>query len=128
MGPDPPVLRALRSPPQNPAPQERAKDCPQCGLLHFPRLAPAMIVLVERGNQLLMARSRHFAPGVYSVLAGFGEPGETLEEAVEREVFDEVGIKVKNIRYFGRPALAFAPVPHDRLYRSIRGWGDQDQP
>src|SRR3972149_1257667 len=46
---------------------ERAKECPQCGLLHFPRLSPAVIVLVERGRELLLARSRHFAPGMYSV-------------------------------------------------------------
>ena len=93
-------------------PQERAKECPQCGFLHFPRLAPAVIVLVERGNQLLMARSRHFAQGVYSVLAGFVEPGETLEEAVEREVFEEVGIKVKGIRYFGSQPW---PFPHSLM-------------
>jgi len=91
---------------------ERAKECPQCGLLHFPRLAPAVIVLVERGNQLLMARSRHFAPGVYSVLAGFVEPGETLEEAVEREVLEEVGIRIKDIRYFGSQPW---PFPHSLM-------------
>jgi NAD+ diphosphatase len=93
-------------------PQERAKECPQCGFLHFPRLAPAVIVLVEHGHQLLMARSRHFAPGVYSVLAGFVEPGETLEEAVEREVSEEVGIKVKDIRYFGSQPW---PFPHSLM-------------
>jgi NAD+ diphosphatase len=87
--------------------KERAKECPQCGLLHFPRLAPAVIVLVERGNQLLLARSRHFAPGMYSVLAGFVEPGETLEEAVEREILEEVGIAVKDIRYFGSQPWPF---------------------
>jgi NAD+ diphosphatase len=91
---------------------ERAKECPQCGLLHFPRLAPAVIVLVERGRELLMARSRHFAPGVYSVLAGFVEPGETLEEAVEREIFEEVGIRVKDIRYFGSQPW---PFPHSLM-------------
>ncbi len=91
---------------------ERAKECPQCGLLHFPRLAPAVIVLVERGHELLMARSRHFAPGVYSVLAGFVEPGETLEEAVEREVLEEVGIRIKDIRYFGSQPW---PFPHSLM-------------
>jgi len=92
--------------------KERAKACPQCGLLEFPRLAPAVIVLVERGHELLMARSRHFAPGVYSVLAGFVEAGETLEEAVEREVSEEVGIQVKNIRYFGSQPW---PFPHSLM-------------
>ncbi len=91
---------------------ERAKECPQCGLLHFPRLAPAIIVLVERGNQLLLARSRHFMPGMYSVLAGFVEPGESLEEAVVREVKEEVGIAIKNIKYFGSQPW---PFPHSLM-------------
>jgi len=91
---------------------ERAKACPQCGLLHFPRLAPAIIVLVERGNQLLLARSRHFMPGMYSVLAGFVEPGESLEEAVVREVKEEVGIEIKDIKYFGSQPW---PFPHSLM-------------
>lgn len=91
---------------------ERAKECPACGLLHFPRLAPAIIVLVERGNQLLLARSRHFLAGLYSVIAGFVEPGETLEEAVVREVREEVGISVKDIRYFGSQPW---PFPHSLM-------------
>jgi NAD+ diphosphatase len=98
--------------PLKPRETERAKECPQCGLLHFPRLAPAVIVLIERGRELLMARSRRFAPGVYSVLAGFVEPGETLEEAVEREVFEEVGIRIKDIRYFGSQPW---PFPHSLM-------------
>jgi NAD+ diphosphatase len=93
-------------------PDERAKVCPQCGLLHFPRLAPAIIVLVERGNQLLLARSRHFMPGMYSVLAGFVEPGESLEEAVVREVKEEVGIEIKDIKYFGSQPW---PFPHSLM-------------
>jgi NAD+ diphosphatase len=91
---------------------ERAQKCPKCGLLHFPRLAPAIIVLVERGPELLMARSRHFAPGIYSVIAGFVEPGESLEEAVAREVKEEVGLTVKNIRYFGSQPW---PFPHSLM-------------
>jgi NAD+ diphosphatase len=91
---------------------ERAKECPQCGLLHFPRLAPAIIVLVERGNKLLLARSRHFMPGMYSVLAGFVEPGESLEEAVVREVKEEVGVDIKDIRYFGSQPW---PFPHSLM-------------
>ncbi len=92
--------------------KERAKKCPQCGLLHFPRLSPAVIVLVERGHELLMARSRHFAPGVYSVIAGFVEPGETLEQAAEREVWEEVGIRIRDIRYFGSQPW---PFPHSLM-------------
>jgi NAD+ diphosphatase len=91
---------------------ERAKECRQCGLLHFPRLAPAIIVLVERGNELLLARSRHFMPGMYSVLAGFVEPGESLEEAVLREVMEEVGIEIKDIKYFGSQPW---PFPHSLM-------------
>ena len=91
---------------------ERAKECPKCGLLHFPRLAPAIIVLVERGNKLLLARSRHFMPGMYSVLAGFVEPGESLEEAVLREVKEEVGISIKDIKYFGSQPW---PFPHSLM-------------
>ena len=91
---------------------ERAKECPKCGLLHFPRLAPAIIVLVERGDKLLLARSRHFMPGMYSVLAGFVEPGESLEEAVIREVKEEVGVTVKDIRYFGSQPW---PFPHSLM-------------
>ena len=91
---------------------ERAKKCPQCGLLYFPRLAPAIIVAIERGDKLLMARSRRFAPGVYSVLAGFVEPGESLEEAVVREVKEEVSISIKDIRYFGSQPW---PFPHSLM-------------
>lgn len=91
---------------------ERAKECPICGQLHFPRLAPAIIVLVERGKELLLARSRHFLPGIYSVLAGFVEPGESLEEAVAREVKEEVGVTVKDIKYFGSQPW---PFPHSLM-------------
>jgi NAD+ diphosphatase len=91
---------------------DRAKECLQCGLLHFPRLAPAIIVLVERGDKLLLARSRHFMPGMYSVLAGFVEPGEPLEEAVVREVREEVGIEIKDIKYFGSQPW---PFPHSLM-------------
>jgi NAD+ diphosphatase len=91
---------------------ERAKECPQCGLLYFPRLAPAIIVLVQRGDQLLLARSRHFMEGMYSVLAGFVEPGESLEEAVAREVREEVGIEVKDVHYFASQPW---PFPHSLM-------------
>jgi len=91
---------------------ERARECPQCGLLHFPRLDPAIIVLVERGSEMLLARSRRFSAPVYSVLAGFVEPGETLEEAVIREVYEETGIGVKDIRYFRSQSW---PFPHSLM-------------
>jgi NAD+ diphosphatase len=84
-----------------------AKECPCCELLVFPRISPAIIVLVERGNKLLLARVKRFTSELYSVLAGFVEPGETLEEAAQREIEEEVGIRVKNIRYFGSQPWPF---------------------
>jgi len=91
---------------------ERAKECPKCGLLHFPRLAPAIIVLVRRGREMLLARGRRFTTAMYSTLAGFVEPGETLEEALMREVKEESGITVKDIRYFGSQPW---PFPHSLM-------------
>ncbi len=86
---------------------ERAKRCPVCGLVNYPRIAPAIIVLITRGQQLLLSRARHFKPGMYSVQAGFVEVGETLEETVRREIREEVGIEIKNLRYFGSQPWPF---------------------
>lgn len=88
-------------------PNERAKRCPKCGLVNYPRLSPAIIVLISRGEELLLARAPRFPAGMYSVLAGFVEPGESLEETVVREVREEVGISVKDIRYFGSQPWPF---------------------
>lgn len=85
----------------------RAKECSACGGLVFPRISPAIIVAIERDDKLLLARAARFAEELYSVLAGFVEPGETLEEAVYREVREEVGITVKNVRYFGSQPWPF---------------------
>ena len=71
-----------------------------CNLNHFPRTDPAIITLISFQNEILLARSPRFPEKMYSTLAGFVEPGESLEQAVEREVFEEVGVKVKNIKYF----------------------------
>ncbi len=90
-----------------PVPGELAKKCPRCGLLHYPRLSPAIIVLVRDENRVLLARSPGFPPGMYSVLAGFVEPGESIEEAIRREVREEVGIEVANPRYFGSQPWPF---------------------
>jgi NAD+ diphosphatase len=79
----------------------RAKECPRCGLAVFPRISPAVIVLVERGDRVLLARATRFKENLYSVIAGFVEPGESLEETVKREVKEETGIDVGDIRYFG---------------------------
>lgn len=80
---------------------KRAKLCPNCHLVNYPRLSPAVIVLVERGTEILLARAHHFPANLYSILAGFVEPGESLEDAVIREIYEEVSIVVKDIQYFG---------------------------
>lgn len=81
--------------------------CSACNLTLYPRISPSMIVLIEKGNEILMARSPHFPPGVYGLVAGFVEMGESIEDAVHREVKEEVGIKVKNLRYFGSQSWPF---------------------
>jgi NAD+ diphosphatase len=86
---------------------ERAKECPQCGDVSFPRISPAIIVLVERDGKALLARSGRFKEGLFSAVAGFVEPGESLEDAVHREAKEETGIDVKNIRYFGSQPWPF---------------------
>ncbi len=90
-------------------PKARSRVCtnPACGLEHYPRLSPAIIVAVERGDEILLARSPHFPPGIFSVLAGFVDPGESVEEAVHREVFEETGIQVANVRYFNSQPWPF---------------------
>src|SRR5690625_1996112 len=80
---------------------ELAKTCTRCGARHFPRLNPAIIVSVRRDDEILLGRAPHFQPGVYSVLAGFVEPGESLEETVVREVREGVGIEVDGKEFFG---------------------------
>jgi len=79
---------------------EFAMACPDCGLLAYPRISPAVMVLIERGDELLLARSPHFKPGIFSALAGFVEAGETLEQCAHREVREEVGVQIANLRYF----------------------------
>ncbi|HVE43734.1 MAG TPA: NAD(+) diphosphatase [Gammaproteobacteria bacterium] len=83
------------------------RKCPQCQLLHYPRISPSVIVLIKKDDHLLMARSPHFSPGVYGLIAGFVESGENVEDAVHREIQEEVGIKIKNLRYFGSQPWPF---------------------
>ena len=82
-----------------PARTERAKVCPSCHQVTYPRLSPAVIVLVKNNNSVLMVRGKKAPPGRYSLVAGFIEPGETIEHAVHREVREETGVAIKNIRY-----------------------------
>lgn len=97
----------------------QAMACTACGHLHFPRVSPAVIVLVEREGEMLLARSPHFAEGVYSTLAGFVEPGESLEEAVHREILEEVGVEVTDLRYFGSQPW---PFPHSLMVGFVARW------
>lgn len=91
---------------------ERAKRCPNCGLMSFPGLSPAVITLVERGDEVLLARHTRTTDGTYALLAGFVEPGESMEEAVQREIREEVGIKVDRITYVASQPW---PFPHSLM-------------
>jgi NAD+ diphosphatase len=91
---------------------ERAFECTACGQLAYPRISPAAIAAVVRGDRILLARAGRFPPGMFSVLAGFVEPGETLEECVVREVREETGVEVKNLRYFASQPW---PFPHSLM-------------
>jgi NAD+ diphosphatase len=122
---------------------ERARRCPACGHSAYPRLSPAMMVLVWRGpeparppegrgperearrtgHQLLLARSPHYAPGMYSALAGFVEPGESLEDCVHREVAEEVGVQVRGLRYYGSQSW---PFPHSLMLAFSAEWTGGD--
>ena len=82
------------------------RRCPACGTAHFPRTDPVVIMLITKGNSVLVGRNSNWPEGMYSLLAGFIEPGETLEAAVRREVFEEAGIPVGAVRY-----LASQPWP-----------------
>jgi len=87
------------------------RDCPGCAASHFPRVDPVAIMLVEHGEgagrRLLLGRQQGFPPRTYSALAGFIEPGETVEEAVAREVFEEAGVRLRQVRYLGSQPWPF---------------------
>ena len=98
--------------------------CPGCGLLSYPRLAPAVIALVHRTtsdghDEALLARGVQFALPMFSCLAGFVEPGETLEGAVQREVLEEVGVRVDDVRYQGSQPW---PFPHSLMIGFFARW------
>lgn len=98
---------------------ERAMRCPACSLVAYPRLAPAVIVLVRRGDEALLARNRRFRGATFSTVAGFVEPGETLEEAVRREVAEEVGVGLGEINYFSSQPW---PFPHSLMIGFVAQW------
>jgi NAD+ diphosphatase len=88
-------------------PNERAKACPKCGFTSYPRISPAIITAITKGDKILLAHNANFPEGFYSVIAGYVEPGETFEECVKREVLEEVGVQVKNIKYFSSQPWPF---------------------
>ena len=91
---------------------ERCLRCPQCGHAAYPRISPAMMVLVRRGSSLLLARHTNTPTHFFTALAGFLEAGESIEDAVHREVMEEVGLKVDQLRYFGSQPW---PFPHSLM-------------
>lgn len=100
-------------------PAHLSMTCASCHQRHYPRVSPAVIVLVQRGNEALLGRSPHFPPGVYSTLAGFVEPGESIEECVHREIAEEVGVKVTNLRYWDSQPH---PFPHSLMIGFVAEW------
>ena len=86
---------------------ENAQVCPACGRLHYPRIEPCIITLISRGEELLLLRNARDTQGIYACLAGFVEAGETLEQALRREVREETGLEVQNIRYVGSQSWPF---------------------
>lgn len=83
------------------------RACPSCGAQHFPRTDPVVIMLITHGNSVLMGRSPHWPEGMFSLLAGFVEPGEAIEAAVRREVWEEAGVKVGAVDYLASQPWAF---------------------
>ncbi len=109
---------------------ERAMVCSNCGNTTWPRTSPAIIVAVTKEDKLLLAHNRNFPEGIYSVIAGFVEYAETFEECVKREVYEEVGIKIKNIKYFGSqpwpyPNSMMVAFTAEYLEGDIREDGDE---
>jgi len=102
---------------------ELTLNCSSCHNIIYPRISPAIIVAVTKDNKLLLARAKNFKTTMYSVLAGFVEPGETLEECISRELNEEVGIEVTNIRYFGSQAW---PFPDSLMIAFTAQWAKGD--
>ena len=91
---------------------ERAFKCPACHMIAYPRISPAMMVLIKKGDAVLLARHVHSPTKRFTPLAGFLEAGESIEEAIHREVMEEVGLRVANLRYFASQSW---PFPHSLM-------------
>lgn len=100
---------------------ERAMICPICGQIEYPKISPAVIVAITNGDKLLMSRYRGRSYGGYALIAGFVEIGESFEETVHREVMEEVGLKVKNIRYFKSQPWAFTDTEMIGFFAELDG-------
>ncbi len=104
-------------------PTERSMSCPKCGLHVYPRISPAIITLVRKGDLALLASNAKFPGAFYSTLAGFAEIGESLEETLVREVQEEVGVTVTNVRYFGSQPW---PFPNSLMIAFTAEWASGD--
>ncbi|MBV7482902.1 NAD(+) diphosphatase [Bordetella sp. BOR01] len=98
--------------PMQPVGHEFCMRCPACGMSAYPRISPAMMVLVRKGDSILLARHATYATARHTALAGFVEAGESIEDAVHREVLEEVGLQVDNLQYFGSQSW---PFPHSLM-------------
>ena len=102
---------------------ERALACPECGQTEYPKISPAVIVAITDGDRLLMSRYRDRPYRGYALIAGFVEIGESFEDTIRREVMEEVGLKVKNIRYFGSQPWAFTDTEMIGFFAELDGDG-----
>lgn len=107
--------------PMQPVAHERAMRCPHCGMTAYPRISPAMMVLIQKGDAVLLARHTTTATNRFVPLAGFLEAGESVEDAIHREVMEEVGLRVRNVRYFGSQSW---PFPHSLMLSFMADYVD----
>ena len=98
--------------PMEPLSHEFCMRCPSCGMSAYPRISPAMMVLIRKGDSILLARHATYATARHTALAGFVEAGESIEDAIHREVYEEVGLRVTDLRYFGSQSW---PFPHSLM-------------
>lgn len=104
---------------RHPDPAERAFKCPSCGFAVYPHVSPAVIALVEKDGKILLQRNPRLPVATWSLVAGFVEPGESLEEAMRREIREEASIEVKNLRYFGSQPW---PFPSNLMVGFLADW------
>ena len=104
--------------------KERMMKCPECGLMEFPKICPAVIIAVTHGNRILLSKYAGRVFKKYALLAGFTEIGETLEETVQREVMEEVGLRVKNIIYYKCQPWSFTDTLLAGFYCELDGEED----